>query len=91
MTQEAIPMCTLCEAAHRALSEAEHAKQAAERHLRHERERAEYSLQLITDIKVYDLHAVHKAQESVRWWDRVVATVQAIIDEHERRHAAYTR
>ncbi len=84
-------MCTLCEAAQRALEEAERAKQAAERHLRHERERAEYSLQLITDLKVYDLHAVHEAKESVRWWERVVASVQTIIDEHERRHAAYTR
>ncbi len=84
-------MCTLCEAAQRALEEAERAKQAAERHLRLERDRAEYSLQLITDLKVYDLHAVQEAKESVRWWERVVASVQTILDEHERRHAAYTR
>ncbi len=83
-------MCTLCDAAQRALNEAERAKRAAERHLRHERERAEYSLQLITDLKVYDLHAVQEAQESVRWWERVAACTQTIIDEHERRHAAYT-
>ncbi len=88
---EAIPMCTLCEAAQRTLSEAERAKHVAERHLRHEKERAEYSLQLITDLKVCDLHAVQKAKESVRWWERVIATAQAILDDHERRHAAYTR
>ncbi|MGZ4938307.1 MAG: hypothetical protein ACXV44_06395 [Halobacteriota archaeon] len=91
MTEEAIPTCTLCKAAQRALNEAERAKQAAERHLRRERERAEYSLQLITDPKVYDLHAVHKAKESVRWWKCVAATAQKILDEHERRHAACTR
>ncbi len=84
-------LCKVCEAAQRTLNEAERAKQAAERHLRHEKERAEYRLQLITDLKVYDLHAVHKAKESVQWWERVVATAQTIIDEHERRHAAYTR
>lgn len=88
---EAIPTCTLCEAAQRALSEAERAKQAAERHLRHEKERAEYGLQLITDLKICDLHAVHEAKESVIWWERVVATTQKILEEHERRHAVYTR
>ncbi len=46
---------------------------------------------LIIDPKVYDLHAVHKAKESIRWWERVAVTVQTILDEHERRHAAYTR
>ncbi|MGZ4903631.1 MAG: hypothetical protein ACXV5F_01865 [Halobacteriota archaeon] len=84
-------MCTLCEAAQRTLNEAERAKQAAERQLRHEKDRAEYSLQLLADHKICDLHAVHKARESVRWWDRVIATAQKIIDEHERRHVAYTR
>ncbi len=91
MPDEVIPMCTLCEAAQRTLNEAARAKQVAERQLRHERERAEYGLQLVTDLKVYDLHAVHQAKESVRWWERVVATAQKIIDEHERRHVAYTR
>lgn len=91
MPEESMPMCILCEAARRALNEAERAKQVAEKQLRHERERAEYSLQLVTDLKVYDLHAVQQAKESVRWWERVVATAQKIIDEHERRHVAYTR
>ncbi len=84
-------MCTLCEAAQRTLTEAEHAKHAAERHLRRENARAEYGLQLITDLKVYDLHAVHKAKEAVLWWERVIATAQAILDEHARHHAAYAR
>ncbi len=84
-------LCKVCEAAQRTLNEAERAKQAAERHLRHETERAEYGLQLITDLKICDLHAVHEARESVIWWERVVATTQKILDEHERRHAVYTR
>ena len=84
-------MCTLCEAAQRTLNEAERAKQAAERHLRHESRRAESRLLLIIDPKVYDLHAVHKAKESIRGWERVAATAQTILDEHERRHTAYTR
>ncbi len=62
-------MCTAREAAQRTLSEAERAKHAAERHIRPEKERAAYSLQLITDLKACDLHAVQKARESVQWWN----------------------
>ncbi len=84
-------MCTLCEAAQRTLNEAERAKQVAERQLRRERGRAESRLLLIIDPKVYDLRAAHKAKESIRWWGRVAATAQTILDEHERRHTTYTR
>ncbi len=84
-------MCTLCEAAQRTLNEAERAKQAAEKHLRHERGQAESRLLLIIEPKVYDLHAAHKAEESIRWWGRVAAIAQTILDEHELRHTTYTR
>ena len=90
MPEEPISTCPLCEAAQRTLNEAERAKQAAERHLRGERGRIESRLLLIADPIVCDLHAVHKAKKSIRWWERVAVTARTILDEHERRHAVYT-
>ncbi len=68
-------------AAYSVLYEAELEHCVAKFHLKHEKARAEHALLSLADLKVCDLGAFHKAEASVLWWRRVVATATRIVEE----------
>ncbi|MGZ4919526.1 MAG: hypothetical protein ACXV6L_04890 [Halobacteriota archaeon] len=67
------------------LYEAELEQCAARCQLERERTRVAHTLESIIDSKACDLGPLHKAEASVEWWERVIATAARIVEEQQKR------